>query len=94
MAKAVDIIKRDGRRSSEGFSRDKLHSSVHAALISARSPEGQAGDAANRVCEYVIVWLEGKPAVTSSDLRRKASEALENLHSDAAYLYKNHRKII
>lgn len=94
MVKAVDIIKRDGQRSSEGFSRDKLHHSVYVSLISVRSPEGLAGDMADRVCEYVTFWLNNKPAVTSSDLRRKAAEALENLHPDAAYLYKNHRKII
>lgn len=94
MAKAIDIIKREGRRPSERFDRDKLHASIQAACLSVRSPEGEAEMTANTVCDAVIVWLETKPEVTSADLRRKAAEALERHHPEAAYLYKHHRMVM
>lgn len=94
MAGAPQIIKRQGKRPSEQFQRDKLHHSVRAACLSVRSPEGQAETIARDVCNAVIAWLETKPEVTSSDIRRKATDVLESFHPEAAYLYKHHRLII
>lgn len=90
----VDIIKRNGQRKTEGFTRDKLHNSIQAACLSVRSFEGEAETAATRVCEAVIAWLESKSEVTSADLRRKATEALHLLHPEAAYFYQHHRLVI
>lgn len=92
--KAIDIVKRGGRRPSEPFTRTKLHASVMAACLSVRSPEGVARQTADTVCDTVIIWLETKPEVTSSDIRRKAAEALTIHHPEAAYLYKHHRLVI
>ncbi|MDB5187169.1 MAG: hypothetical protein JWM07_641 [Candidatus Saccharibacteria bacterium] len=92
--KAINIIKRGGRRASEPFQRQKLHASVRAACLSVRSPDGLAESTANKVCDAVIMWLETKPEVTSADLRRKATETLESFHPEAAYLYKHHRLVI
>jgi transcriptional regulator NrdR family protein len=94
MGKAIDIIKRDGERPTEPFQREKLHTSVLAACLSVRSPEGEAETIARNVCDAVVVWLETKPEVTSSDLRRKATETLHQHHPDAAYLYKHHRLVM
>lgn len=94
MGTAIDIIKRDGRRPSETFQRQKLHASIRAACLSVRSPEGEAETTANNVCNAVIIWLETKPEVTSSDLRRKATETLQKHHPEAAYLYKHHRLVM
>lgn len=94
MSAAVHIIKRDGQRESEGFSRDKLHHSVRAACLSVRSPEGEAEITARNVCSVVELWLKNKAEVTSSDLRRKATEALESFHPEAAYFYQHHRLVI
>jgi transcriptional regulator NrdR family protein len=94
MPQIVDIIKRNGQRPSESFDRNKLHSSVLAACLSVRSPEGEAETIAANVCNSVDAWLTGKPEVTSSDLRRKATEALASFHPEAAYLYKHHRLVI
>lgn len=94
MSLAIDIVKRDGKRPTESFRRDKLHASILAACLSVRSPEGEAETIAKDVCNAVIVWLELKPEVTSSDLRRKASETLERFHPEAAYLYKHHRLVL
>jgi len=91
---STEIIKQQGRRQTETFQRHKLHNSIRAACLSVRSPEGEAETTAKNVCDAVINWLEGKNEVTSSDLRRKATEALEAFHPEAAYLYKHHRLII
>jgi transcriptional regulator NrdR family protein len=94
MGKAIDIVKRDGQRPTETFQREKLHASVRAACLSVRSPEGEAETTARNVCDAVILWLETKPEVTSSDLRRKATETLHQHHPEAAYLYKHHRLVM
>jgi len=94
VSKAIDIIKRDGTRPTESFQRKKLHTSIVAACLSVRSPEGEAETIANTVCDAVVVWLETKPEATSSDLRRKATETLHQHHPDAAYLYKHHRLVM
>lgn len=94
MGKAIDIVKQGGRRPTESFDRGKLHASVRAALLSVRSPEGEAEMTAGYVCDAVILWLETKPEVTSADLRRKAAETLEQHHPEAAYLYKHHRLVM
>ncbi|MEO7904329.1 MAG: ATP cone domain-containing protein [Candidatus Saccharimonadales bacterium] len=88
------IIKRGGKRASESFDRAKLHDSIVAACLSVRSHEGEAETTAKNVCDAVLAWLTTKPEVTSSDLRRKASEALQRYHPEAAYLYKHHRSVI
>lgn len=88
------IIKRGGERPSEDFNRDKLHTSIQAACLSVRSPEGEAETIAQRVCDTLVGWLETKPEVTSHDLRRKAAIALEQFHPEAAYLYQHHRLVM
>lgn len=93
MAKAIDIVKR-GRRKSESFNRQKLHYGVRAACLSARSHDGEATQAADRVCDAVLIWLTDKPEVTSLDIRRIATKNLERYHPDAAYLYEQHRHIM
>lgn len=90
----VHIIKREGARHTERFDRNKLHSSVQAACLSVRSPEGEAEVIAKKVCDAVIHWLSTRSEVTSSDLRRKATETLSIHHPEAAYLYKHHRLVI
>ena len=92
--RSIDIVKRDGKRPSESFARSKLHASIRAACLSVRTPEGEAETTASNVCDAVIIWLETKPEVTSSDLRRKATETLQSFHPEAAYLYKHHRLVM
>ena len=94
MGRAIDIVKRDGKRPTEQFNRSKLHASIVAACLSVRSPEGEAETIATNVCDQVIIWLEIRPEVTSADLRRKATDTLQKYHPEAAYLYKHHRLVI
>lgn len=94
MAHAVDIVKSQGKRPTESFSRDKLHSSIRAACLSVRSHDGEATKTADKVCDAVAAWLELRPEVTSQDVRRVASKHLTRYHPDAAYLYEHHRHTI
>jgi transcriptional regulator NrdR family protein len=91
MSLAVDIVKRNGQRTSEGFVQEKLHASIIAACLSVRSPIGQAESIAHAVTDVVMQWLEDKPEVTSDDLRRVAARHLRAHHPDAAYLYEQHK---
>lgn len=93
-AKAVDVVKRGGRRPTESFQRSKLHASIRAACLSVRSPEGVAEKVAGDVCDAVIAWCATKPEITSVDIRRKAADVLESFHPEAAYLYKHHRVVM
>ena len=90
----VDIIKRGGDRPTESFDRDKLHTSIQAACLSVRSPEGEAETIAQRVCDATTAWLSAKSEVTSHDLRRKATAVLQQFHPEAAYFYQHHRLVI
>lgn len=91
---AIDIIKRGGDRPTENFSKKKLHASIRAACLSVRSPEGEAETIAQRVSDATSTWLAAKPEVTSHDLRRKATAALQQFHPEAAYFYQHHRLVI
>ncbi|MGB4957596.1 MAG: hypothetical protein WBO49_04045 [Candidatus Saccharimonas sp.] len=94
MTLAVDVVKRQGKRPSEAFDRNKLHASIYASCLSVRSHEGHAADTANHVCNVVIAWSDNKPEVTSADIRKQATKALETVHPEAAYLYKHHKQIL
>lgn len=93
MITPATVIKH-GRRVAEPFNRAKLQESVYAACLSVQSVDGLAKDTAERVCNLLTDWLENKPEVTSSDIRRQVAKALEPLHPDAAYLYKHHKQMI
>ncbi|OGL22354.1 hypothetical protein A2707_03445 [Candidatus Saccharibacteria bacterium RIFCSPHIGHO2_01_FULL_45_15] len=93
-SKAIDIVKRSGKRPTEPFNADKLHASIQASCLSVRSPDGEAHGIALAVTDAVIVWLETKPEVTSHDIRRIASHHLKKFHPEAAYLYEQHKHII
>lgn len=84
-----NIIKHSGQRGSESYNRSKLHASIATTCRSVRTPEGQADGIAQTVCGHIETWLEDKLEVTSTDLRRKVADFLEQYHPDAAYLYKN-----
>lgn len=91
--KAIDIVKRSPKRTrkTESFDRAKLHHSLRAACLSVKSPEGEASQAADRVCDAVLIWLEERPEVTSQDVRRVAAKHLSKHNPDAAYIYEYNR---
>ena len=89
----ADVIKRNGTK-SEPFDKQKLHTSIEAACLSVRSPEGEAALIARRVADTVHTWVDARPAVTSNDIRRVAASLLDTFHPEAAYLYQNHRLVV
>ncbi len=91
---AIPVIKRNGKRVSEPYVHEKLHTSILAACLSVKSPEGEAETIAEKVSRTVTTWCNGKPSVTSQDLRRVASSHLEIFHPEAAYLYQNHELVV
>jgi len=94
MSQLIDVVKREGRRPTEPFNRAKLHSSVKAACLSVHSPEGEAHLSANKVCDAVLVWVETRPEITTTDVRRVAAHHLNKIHPDAAYMYKHHTVVL
>lgn len=57
-------------------------------------PEGHAESTARRVVDSVVDWIESRPEVTSSDIRRAAAKALRTYHPDASFLYEHHRSTL
>lgn len=94
MSEFTEVIKRDGSRPSEQFDRAKLHTSLKAACMSVRSPEGEAETTARKVCDAVLGWCEDRLEVTSLDLRRVAAHHLQKIHPDAAYMYKHWQTVL
>lgn len=92
--KSIDVVKRGGKRPTESFERAKLERSIRAAMRTVKTPDGQADDTATAVCDIVMQWLESRPEVTSADLRRQATSALEPLHPEAAVIYKHYKVIM
>ena len=84
------VVKSNGRRETEEFSRIKLHHSIVAACLSVRVSIGQAEHVAKIVTDAVVAWLADKPEVTSKDIRRVAADKLKTYNPDAAYMYRNH----
>lgn len=85
------VVKSGAHRHPELFDREKLHKSLVAACLSSGAPTGHAESTARRVTDEVVAWLETRPEVTTSDLRRAASKHLRTYHPDASYLYEHHR---
>lgn len=91
----ITIIKGRGRRvREEKYDPDKLHGSIAGACISSGAPSGYAESIARKVVGEVDKWLESRPEVTSSDLRRIAAQKLKPYHPDASYLYEHNRSTL
>ena len=91
MTLSVDIIKHGGKRPTEQYMREKLHASIVASCLSARTPEGFAEEIADNVCGLVAEWLTDRPVVTSYDIRIVAGRHLKLRHPEAAYLYEQNK---
>ncbi len=90
----VYVAKSQGKFISERFDPLKLHRSVAAACLAVRAYEGEANLAAQHTCEKVLRWLGNKTEVTTSDIRRIASDTLRVYHPEAAYVYQQYRLMI
>ncbi len=90
----IGVVQSHGKSVTEDFDRTKLYDSVRTAMLTSHSREGEADSTAEKVCEAVMIWLDGKTQVTSNDIRRIAAKYLYKYHTDAAYLYEHHRHTI
>ena len=87
------VVKRRGR-DDEVFDPHKLQQSILATCLSLQTPIGHAEDIAARVTRGVQQWCRHHPTMTSDDIRRQATHWLVPLHSEAAYLYNQHKTIV
>lgn len=94
MTLAVDIIKHGGKRPNELYRREKLHASIVASCLAARTPEGFAEEIANKVCDLVGEWLNDRTIVTTVDIRNVANRHFKPIHPEAAYIYEQNKIII
>lgn len=92
--RTIGVVKRGGKRTTEQFDKNKLYASIQAACLSVRSPHGMASTVADSVCAVVLDWCKNRPEVTSDDVRRVSANHLEQIHPEAAYLYKHHRLVL
>lgn len=82
------------RNHSEHYDELKLRRSLSTACNSVGISEGATEDIVKRVMQTIQKWLDSKSEVTDCDIRRKASERLEELCPEAGYLYKNQKSIL
>lgn len=92
--KRIDIVKAKGKRPSEEFDPIKLHQSIVACCLSLKTPEGQAEEVARSVCLGVLNWCEGRPEITSSDIRRVGANIMQKQHPEAAYIYRQQLTVL
>lgn len=83
------------KRSStvEGYDERKLYASIFAACLSVHETTQTAELVADKVSSKVGIWISSRSEVTSNDIRKKASEFLEQINPHASYLYAHHRII-
>jgi len=83
------IVKRAGH--SEPYDDKKLYASIYSACLSVREPSASAELIAEKVVEFISLWLEKKHEVTANDIRRHAAVHLKSFNPDAAQLFLHHR---
>lgn len=81
------------KKFTEGYNREKLQKSIHAACLSVRELAGSAELTSHHVCSHVENWLNQKYEVTSADIRRVAASVLQKYNPDAAYVYLTHNQL-
>lgn len=90
----IDVVKSQGSRPSEKFDPQKLRKSIIACCLSLKTPEGQAEEIAEIVCQHVGKWSTNKQEVTSADIRRVGAEILQKHHPEAAYIYRQQLTVL
>lgn len=90
----IDVVKGQGKRPTELFDPEKLHASIIATCRSVRAPEAQAEAIAVAVVQGVLAWCHQRPEITSADIRRVAIPIINTYHTEAAYLYRQYRRMV
>ena len=93
MLSPVIVISSNPKKNSY-YDRARLRASVITACLSVRTPEGQAENTADAVCDNFELWLKNKPEVTTKDIVTISAKLLEKYHTEAAYIYEQRHIII
>jgi len=83
------IVKRKGH--SEVYDVRKLYASVYSMCLATQATDEEAEHTADKIVDYVNMWLKKKHEVTAHDIQLVTSRYLTNLNADAGYLYSKHR---
>ena len=94
MSSKVTVISSSNPKKIGEYNRARLRASVITACLSVRTPEGQAENTADTVCDNFEVWLKNKPEVTTKDIVTVSAKLLEKYHTEAAYIYEQRHIII
>lgn len=81
-------------KKKQEYSSKKLKEEILHNAKALNIAEKWAETVADKTVKHVDKWVKGRGAVTESDIRRVASEKLETLNPDIAYIFKNRGKII
>lgn len=90
----TNIIDLEDSNKIKKYDRARLRASVMLCCLSVGSPEGQADDIANFVCDDTEKWLADKQEVTTKDMINKSAKFLEKYHTEASYFYEQKHLII
>jgi len=85
------IVKRKGH--SEKFDERKVYASCYAACLSAHLHPIDAEKICEAVAKEVKTWIKKKEKITSHQIFKQTTVAIEKYHKDAAYMYTTHREI-
>lgn len=77
----------------QAYSESKLIKSIERTLRSEGYSTASAAKNAKIVTVAVRSWIDNKTQITSLDIRRQATKALEAFDPHAALLYKKHKQI-
>lgn len=80
------IVKRRSR--IETFDERKVYASCYAACIGAHVPKERAEAISETVVEEVREWIFARAETTSEEIFHMVFRSLENIHADAARMYK------
>lgn len=94
MDQPILVVKSRSTKKVEHFDSSKLHRSIMAACRSLKTPDGQAEEIARSVTKTVEAWATDRQEITSADIRRVGTTALQKLHPEAAYLYKQQLTVL
>ena len=82
------------QRSPRQYSRVQLESEILSLARSLGTPDKWANIIALRTADAVDEWIGDRDAVTDSDIRRVATQKLQELNPDIAFVYQNYDNII
>lgn len=94
MTHQISVISTRNPSKVNVYDRARLRASVITACLSVRTPELQAENTAEKVCNDFEKWLENKQEVTTKDIITVSSKILQKYHTEAAYIYEQRHIII